>query len=41
MAASLLPQKQNLALEDMIESCPKIREELYRERYGHLETDRF
>ena len=40
MAAGLLPQKQGL-LEDMIESCPKIREESYRERYGHLETDHF
>jgi hypothetical protein len=29
-----------LTLEDMIESGRKIREELYREQYGHLNTNR-
>ena len=33
-------EKQGLTLEDMIESGREIREELYRERYGHLDTDR-
>jgi AbrB family looped-hinge helix DNA binding protein len=33
-------REQGLTLEDMIESGREIREELYRERYGHLETGR-
>jgi antitoxin PrlF len=32
-------KKQGLTLEDMIESGSEIREELYREQYGHLDTD--
>ena len=32
-------REQGLALEDMIESGRETREELYRERYGHLDTD--
>ena len=32
-------KKQGLTLEDMIESGGEIREELYREQYGHLDTD--
>ena len=31
-------KEQGLTLEDMIESGREIREELYRERYGHLDT---
>ena len=31
-------REQGLTLEDMIESGKAIREELYRERYGHLDT---
>jgi AbrB family looped-hinge helix DNA binding protein len=31
-------KEQGLTLEDMIESGQEIREELYRERYGHLDT---
>lgn len=31
-------KEQGLTLEDMIESGKEIREELYREWYGHLET---
>jgi antitoxin PrlF len=33
-------RKQGLTLEDMIESGREIREELYREQYGHFDTDR-
>lgn len=33
-------KEQGLTLEDMIESGREIREELYREKYGHLDTDR-
>jgi AbrB family looped-hinge helix DNA binding protein len=33
-------KEQGLTLEDMIESGRKIREELYREQYGHLDTNR-
>jgi antitoxin PrlF len=29
---------KGLSLEDMIESGREIREELYREQYGHLDT---
>jgi AbrB family looped-hinge helix DNA binding protein len=32
-------KKQGLTLEDMIESGGEIREGLYREQYGHLDTD--
>ncbi|MBW3633154.1 MAG: AbrB/MazE/SpoVT family DNA-binding domain-containing protein [Chloroflexi bacterium] len=32
-------KEQGLSLEDMIESGRQIREELYREQYGHLDTD--
>ena len=32
-------EEQGLSLEDMIESGRQIREELYREQYGHLDTD--
>jgi AbrB family looped-hinge helix DNA binding protein len=31
-------REQGLTLEDMIESGNAIREELYREQYGHLDT---
>lgn len=31
-------REQGLTLEDMIESGKEIREELYREWYGHLDT---
>jgi len=34
-------KEQGLSLEDMIESGREIREELYREQYGHLDTGRF
>ena len=30
--------EKGLSLEDMIESGREIREELYREQYGHLDT---
>lgn len=30
-------REQGLTLEDMIESGKAVREELYRERYGHLD----
>jgi len=33
-------KEQGLTLEDMIESGREIREELFREQYGHLDTDR-
>jgi AbrB family looped-hinge helix DNA binding protein len=33
-------KEQGLTLEDMIESGKEIREELFRERYGHLKIDR-
>lgn len=33
-------REQGLTLEDMIESGREIREELYREWYGHLDADR-
>jgi AbrB family looped-hinge helix DNA binding protein len=32
-------KEQGLSLEDMIESGREIREELFRERYGHLDAD--
>jgi AbrB family looped-hinge helix DNA binding protein len=32
-------REQGLTLEDMIESGRETREEVYRERYGHLDTD--
>lgn len=32
-------KEQGLSLEDMIESGRTIREELYRERYSHLDLD--
>jgi antitoxin PrlF len=32
-------KEQGITLEDMIESGREIREELYREQYGHLDTD--
>lgn len=32
-------KEQGLTLEDMIESGREIREELFREQYGHLDTD--
>lgn len=31
-------KEQGLTLEDMIESGREIREELYREQYGHLDA---
>jgi AbrB family looped-hinge helix DNA binding protein len=31
-------REQGLTLEDMIESGKAIREELYREQYGHLDS---
>jgi antitoxin PrlF len=33
-------KEQGLTLEDMIESGRQIREELFREQYGHLDADR-
>jgi antitoxin PrlF len=33
-------REQGLTLEDMIESGRQIREELFREQYGHLDADR-
>jgi AbrB family looped-hinge helix DNA binding protein len=33
-------KEQGLTLEDMIESGREIREELFREQYGHLDTNR-
>ena len=33
-------QAQGLSLDDMIESGRQIRDELFREQYGHLDTDR-
>ena len=33
-------KEQGLTLEEMIESGREIREELFREQYGHLDTDR-
>jgi AbrB family looped-hinge helix DNA binding protein len=32
-------KEQGLTLEDMIESGREIREELFREQYGHLDSD--
>ena len=32
-------REQGLTLEDMIERGRAIREELYREKYGHIDTD--
>lgn len=33
-------KEQGIALEDIIESGREIREELFREQYAHLDTDR-